>query len=73
MLTAFFYTFVKQARLWEMQYAIPQETVERAMGTWPSAPISVAVVPEEARAPENGPSLLVGEPTSAKQRSLRVA
>ncbi len=34
MLTAFFNTFVKQARLWEMQYAIPQEEAERAAGTW---------------------------------------
>lgn len=29
MLTAFLNSFVKQARLWEMQYAVPQETVER--------------------------------------------
>jgi glycosyltransferase involved in cell wall biosynthesis len=32
-LTAFFNSFVKQGRLWEMQHAIPQAAVERAMGT----------------------------------------
>ena len=33
MLTAFFNTFVKQGRLWEMQHAIPQDVVEQAMDT----------------------------------------
>jgi len=28
MLTAFFNTFIKQARLWEMEYALPQPDPE---------------------------------------------
>lgn len=37
MLTAFFNTFVKQARLWEMQNAAEQSDVERRMGTFAAA------------------------------------
>lgn len=38
MLTAFFNTFVKRARLWEMQHARPQHVVERELGTLAADP-----------------------------------
>ncbi len=73
MLTAFFYTFVKQARLWEMQCAIPQAIVEDAMGTSPGDPIGGNLVSEESQQPDKDPSVSTAEQPSAKQRKLHVA
>ncbi|MGM0487558.1 MAG: glycosyltransferase family 2 protein [Planctomycetota bacterium] len=42
MLTAFFNTFIKQARLWEMEHGRPQDEVERAQGTWAAVPSAVS-------------------------------
>jgi glycosyltransferase involved in cell wall biosynthesis len=61
MLMAFCNTFMKQAHLWEMQYAKPQEAVERMMGTYspqsggtdsPKNPL-----PQTSRMPASDPDL----------------
>ena len=72
MLTAFFNTFVKQARLWEMQCAVPQEAVERAMGTAPKeAAFSAQTVRFPQTKDENRPAgLAIGSQSLASQRLL---
>jgi len=71
MLTAFFNTFVKQARLWEKQHAVPQEVVERSMGTLPAAGEDTS--PAESPTPDDRAHVLSGDPPCDESQSLRAA
>lgn len=73
MLTAFFNSFVKQARLWEMQYVKPQEIVERAMGTSCEEPLHPALASEEPQSPDGAYTVPLSKESSAGQKSLRAA
>ena len=73
MLTAFYNTFVKQARLWERQHAIPQDVVERAMGTLPEETPASTQTFEEFQTRHSCTALVSGQYSPTRQRSLHTA
>ena len=56
-LTAFFNTFVKQGRLWEMNSAVSQDVTERAMVIGPRQPPLQVMSVEETLHPESEPEV----------------
>ena len=71
-LTAFVNSFVKQGRLWEMQSAVPQATIEHAAGTLPDQAPRLAITPQSPQDPPQDPDDCRIELCDRKEQSDRV-